>query len=156
MKHRVSKILNDSELWKTIFAVVIIAVVTVLGAGIYDRYSGGPEAREASVESRRVLAGQAVQQARSECVTTYSVADSAATAGLDISIGVIVESAASDSITREQIQDVHDATRRRIRYLILRAQTNEKCDPDRKGGMEPLPDEVINRLVDQAIPEETS
>lgn len=134
---------DNTTLLKTVTAVLITGILCFAGAALYDRFAGGPEARQASVQASEVLDGFAEAQQRSECVTTYAVADSTSQANLLIAFGHLIESSARDNvgITTEEIEDLHLATVQRTRYLALRTRTNEFCDPSQDGGIRPLPDE---------------
>lgn len=127
--------------WRTIFAVVLIGALCFAASALYDKIAGGPEARQASLDANAVLNGFDEAQARSECVTSYTVADSTASALLDIAIGNVVTDAIVGDVSEVNLHRLEAANAQRFRYLILRTQTNQRCDPSRPGGPQPLPRE---------------
>lgn len=139
---------HDQEYRRTIFAVILIGCITFAGAAIYDNYSGGPEARQASIDSKAVLDGFADIIARSECATSYTNADNVAQANLLLAFGSIIESAAiGEEITEEQIVLVHDARIERREYLILRDEINQHCNPKRAGGPDTLREDEMPEII---------
>jgi hypothetical protein len=138
---------RDREFWKTIFAVVAIGAMCFAAAAAYDRSSGGPEARQASIDAKAVLDGFSALQERSECVTTYTNADNIAQANLLLAFGVAIEHAAlGQEITPEVVNTVHEVRTERRRYLILRSEVIERCDLNRPGGVDPLTADEYPRI----------
>lgn len=127
----------------TVVGVALIVILSIGGAALYDSLSGGPEARQASVDSKAALDGFRKLIDRSECSTSYTNADNTAQANLLLAFGSIIESAGiGEDISQHQIDTVHRARLERREFLIRRNRINELCDPNRPGGPDLLePDE---------------
>lgn len=148
LKGSFDNIWHDREFRRTVLGVIIIAIITISGAAIYDNYAGGPEARRASINADGVLHEFSNIQARNECVVTYTNADNTAQANLLLAFGSIIETASlGGRVTEEQIQIAHEAREERRRYVILRSEVNERCDPGKTGGPDPLVDSAQPHIL---------
>lgn len=81
---------NDRSTFTTVIAVAMIVLLTFAGAALYDRLSGGPDARAASVSAERLLAFQVANLDRTLCVSDLTRAYNRASGELQTAIGEIV------------------------------------------------------------------
>ena len=134
--------IDHKSYWKTSIAVLMMGLIFFSLAAIFDRVSGGPEARQAAISANSVLSGLDEAQLRAECATTYTNADTASDALLLIAFGrLIVNAAPSGHIDETLIEKLRVATEERLDYLVLRSNINELCDPSQPGGSQPLDQE---------------
>ena len=131
--------MTGREFWYTVVAVFITGVLCFAGAALWDNLNGGPDARQASIDSNTAVQAIKATQERSECVTTYTVADEASDAMLGIAFGNLTQSIQPDgTLSQESLDEVDAAIRNRLHYLRLRLRTNEFCVPTQPGGSQPL------------------
>lgn len=125
--------------WRTVLAVGVTGLLCFGVSAAYDAINGGPDARQSAINTNDFIHGLDMQQARSECATSYATADSASEALLVIAFGELAQVSPKDQKAfRNALDNVHDATDNRIHFLKLRYKTNEFCDPAQPGGARPL------------------
>lgn len=133
----------------SIASVIGIAVLCIGGSILYDNLSGGPEAREASINANKVILGQEEAQATADCRATYAVADRVSSSNLDVTKSEVISLFAKAAIigNTEPLRDLFRqakarddrARAERIAVAGIQAASISNCKPDHPGGRELAP-----------------
>lgn len=104
-------------------AAAIMFVLVTTSVILVDRFSGGPDARAATLATERLLAADAAARVRAECVTAYRGEWQNAVGDI-----VLVASRGNDP-TDAQVRALARSQRHSLRI-------NELCNPAQRGGVQ--------------------